>query len=157
MEDLDESVFTRQSKLFKDKRVEAVLTEIRIGEDLNEEQCVSVVNVLCEIADCFALSLSEVTIIKGAVHKLNIPEGTKFKTRVNQLSGRFAKILQTEPCYKVPPMLQGVGMIRGNPGVKNLNPYPTPQKPIPSIKGLPMGFSKPMGLSNYQGYLSNNI
>jgi len=84
VEDLDKSVFTRKSKPFKDERVEAVLAEIKIGEDLNEEQRVSVVTVLREFADCFALSLSEVTVVNGAVHKLNIPEGTKFKTKVHQ-------------------------------------------------------------------------
>jgi transposase InsO family protein len=84
VQDLDESVFTRKSEPFKDERVEAVLAEIKIGEDLNDEQRVSVVNVLREFADCFALSLSEVTVVKGAAHKLNIPEGTNFKTRVHQ-------------------------------------------------------------------------
>jgi hypothetical protein len=37
-----------------------------------------------EFADCFALSMSKVTVVAGATHKLNVPDGTKFKTRVNQ-------------------------------------------------------------------------
>jgi hypothetical protein len=33
--------------------------------------------------------MSEVTVVPGATHKLNVPEGTKYKTKMNQrpLSG----------------------------------------------------------------------
>lgn len=37
-------------------------------------------------ADCFALSLSKVNLIAGAVHKLNVPEGATFRTKVPQHS-----------------------------------------------------------------------
>ncbi|KAF8229648.1 hypothetical protein L208DRAFT_1052333, partial [Tricholoma matsutake] len=69
--------------------VDAVLSELTIGDDLTQEQCVSIENLLREFADCFALSMSEVTVVAGATHKLNVPEGTVFKTKVNQrpLSG----------------------------------------------------------------------
>jgi hypothetical protein len=77
-------VFTQQSDPFKAERVDAVLSEPTIGDDLTEEQCVSIDNLLCEFADCFALSMSEVTVVAGATHKLNIPEGTTFKKKVNQ-------------------------------------------------------------------------
>jgi hypothetical protein len=80
----DKSLFTRKTKPFKDERVEAVLAEVTIGEDLDDKQRVSVVELIREFADCFALSLSEVTIVEGAAHKLNIPEGTTFKTKVHQ-------------------------------------------------------------------------
>jgi hypothetical protein len=43
-----------------------------------------VVNIIREHADCFALSMSKVTVVPGATHKLNIPDGTTFKTKVNQ-------------------------------------------------------------------------
>ena len=62
----------------------AVLEEVTIGNDLNNKQHASIVSLLWEFADCFALSLSEVTVVKGATHKLNIPEGTKFKIKVHQ-------------------------------------------------------------------------
>lgn len=39
---------------------------------------------LAKYADCFALSISEVNAVPGAVHKLNIPEGTSFKTKIPQ-------------------------------------------------------------------------
>jgi len=56
--------------------------------------------------------------------------------------------------------LSGIGIIRGNPGVFQLYPYPTLQKPLPLMKvrvlvGQGKGFSKPMGLPNFQGYSPN--
>jgi hypothetical protein len=69
--------------------VNTVLSELIIGDDLTEEQCISIDNLLHEFTDCFALSMSEVTVVVGVTHKLNIPEGTTFKKKVNQcpLSG----------------------------------------------------------------------
>jgi hypothetical protein len=81
---LDKLVFTRHHNPFKLEHVDAVLAELKVGSDLNDEQHVSAVNLLHEFADCFALSMSEVKAILGANHKLNILEGTKFKTKVNQ-------------------------------------------------------------------------
>ncbi|KAF8222572.1 hypothetical protein L208DRAFT_1016463, partial [Tricholoma matsutake] len=85
----DKAVFTQQSDPFKLERVDAVLLELTIGDDLTQEQRVSIENLLREFADCFALSMSEVTVVAGATHKLNVPKGTVFKTKVNQrpLSG----------------------------------------------------------------------
>ncbi|KAF8221060.1 hypothetical protein L208DRAFT_1072812, partial [Tricholoma matsutake] len=82
-------VFTRSSDQFEVERVNAVLSELTIGDDLTEKQCVSIDNLLHEFADCFALSMSEVTVVAGATHKLHIPNGTTFKKKVNQhpLSG----------------------------------------------------------------------
>ena len=53
-----------------------------------------------------------------------------------------------------------VGIIRGNPGVFQLYPYPTLQKPLPLMRvrvlvGQGKDFSKPMGLPNSQGYSPN--
>jgi len=53
-----------------------------------------------------------------------------------------------------------LGIIRGNPGVFQLYPYPTLQKPLPLMRvrvlvGQGKGFSKPMGLPNSQGYSPN--
>jgi hypothetical protein len=82
--DLDKSVLTRHHDPFKLERIDAVLAELKLGSDLNDEQCISAVNLLREFADCFALSMSEVKAVPEANHKLNILEGTKFKTKVNQ-------------------------------------------------------------------------
>jgi hypothetical protein len=82
--DLDNTVFTRSSDPFKAERVDAVLAEVKIGDDLSDDQRTDVIQLIREFADCFALSMSEVTAVPGAMHKLNIPEGAKFKTKVNQ-------------------------------------------------------------------------
>jgi hypothetical protein len=78
LDNLDKAVFTRLSDPFKAERVNAVLSELTIGNDLTEEQRVSIDNLLREFADCFALSMGEVTVVAGATHKLNIPKGTTF-------------------------------------------------------------------------------
>ncbi|KAF8234164.1 hypothetical protein L208DRAFT_1107210, partial [Tricholoma matsutake] len=88
---LDKEMFTQQTDPFKTtyQHVNAVLSELTIGNNPTQEQCVSIENLLHEFADCFALSMSEVTVVAGATHKLNVPNGTNFKTKVNQqpLSG----------------------------------------------------------------------
>jgi hypothetical protein len=81
---LDKTVFTWSSDPFNAVQVDAVLSELTIGNNIIEEQCISIDNLLQEFADCFALSMSEVTVVAGAMHKLNIPEGTTFKKKVNQ-------------------------------------------------------------------------
>ena len=44
-----------------------------------------------------------------------------------------------------------LGIIRGNPGVKNLNPYPTHHKPLPLVKGKGFGGSG-SGFWRVEGY-----
>jgi hypothetical protein len=65
---LNNEVFTQRSDPFKVERVNAVLAELTIGDDLTQEQHVSIKNTLCEFADCFVLSMSEVTVVAGATH-----------------------------------------------------------------------------------------
>ena len=81
---LDKTVFTWLSDPFKVECMNAVLSKLTIGDNLTEEQHVHIDNLLCEFADCFALSMSKVTVVAGATHNLNIPEGTTFKKKVNQ-------------------------------------------------------------------------
>ena len=38
--------------------------------------------MIVEFADCIALSIKEVNTILGAIHKLNIPEGATFRTKI---------------------------------------------------------------------------
>ncbi|KAF8221482.1 hypothetical protein L208DRAFT_1531951 [Tricholoma matsutake] len=87
--DRDKAVFTQSSDPFKVEHVNEVLSELTIGDDLTEKQCISIDNLLRKFADCFALSMSEVMVVAGATHKLHIPNGTTFKKKVNQrpLSG----------------------------------------------------------------------
>jgi hypothetical protein len=79
----DKSILTRKTNPFLPARVDAVLAEIKIGDDLTESQRNRLVAVLREHADCFALSMSEVTVVAGAEHKLNIPDHNTAKFRTN--------------------------------------------------------------------------
>ena len=82
--DADTSIFTRKTKPFKKERVDAVVAAIRIGDDLSPEETNIVKDLIREYADCFALSMTEVHLVPGAVHKINIPEGKTFNTKVHQ-------------------------------------------------------------------------
>jgi hypothetical protein len=79
----DKSILTRKTEPFLPARVDAVLAEIKIGDDLTENQRDRLVKVLRAHADCFALSMSEVTVVPGAEHKLNIPDRENAKSRTN--------------------------------------------------------------------------
>ena len=80
-----ESVLTRESDPHKVERVARIIKEVTIGPDVTPEvpeQRHIIQDTLEEFADCFALSIKEVNAIPGAVHKLNIPEGTTFRTKI---------------------------------------------------------------------------
>ena len=53
-----------------------------IGPDITDDQRQTVLNLIEEYADCFALSMKEVNVIPGATHKLKIPEGATFRTKI---------------------------------------------------------------------------
>ena len=53
------------------------------GDRDSDQQCTQVQDLICKFADCFALSMKEVNAIPGAVHKLNILEGTKLQIKVS--------------------------------------------------------------------------
>lgn len=57
---------------------------MKIGPDLTEDQRNTVQQTIKEYADCFALSVSEVHPVEGAVHKLNIPNDATFPKTVHQ-------------------------------------------------------------------------
>ncbi|KAI0336935.1 hypothetical protein BDW22DRAFT_1298383, partial [Trametopsis cervina] len=78
--------FSRRTAPFAAPRVAAVLDGIRIGDDLSDGERQRVRDLIAEFADCFALSLGEVSAVPGAVHRLNIPDGTPFSTKVQQRS-----------------------------------------------------------------------
>ena len=77
-----ESALTRESDPYKPERVKRIMQEVTIGPDITDDQCRTVQVLLEEYADCFALSIKEVNAIPGAVHKLNIPENTTFRTKI---------------------------------------------------------------------------
>jgi hypothetical protein len=82
--DRDKSIFTRKTKPHQPQRIAAILEDVTIGPDLTEEEHECVVALISEFADCFALSMSEVLPVTGAEHRINIPEGSTFRTKVHQ-------------------------------------------------------------------------
>ncbi|THG96055.1 hypothetical protein EW026_g5699 [Hermanssonia centrifuga] len=79
-----QGVYTRHTAPWKPERIDAILKAITIGPDLSPKERKAVQKLVVEYADCFALSISEVFAVPGAVHKLNIPEGTQFNRRIHQ-------------------------------------------------------------------------
>ena len=77
-----ESVFTQENDPYKPERVRRIIEEVLIGLDITQDQHQGVMELIREYVDCFALSLKEVNAIPGAVHKLNIPEGATFRTKI---------------------------------------------------------------------------
>ena len=76
------AILTRKEEPYKPERVEKIIQEVTIGPDITDDQRRIVHDLLKEYADCFALSIKEVNVIPGAVHKLNIPENTEFRTKI---------------------------------------------------------------------------
>ncbi|EIW61863.1 uncharacterized protein TRAVEDRAFT_93877, partial [Trametes versicolor FP-101664 SS1] len=76
--------YTRTTEPFKKERVQAIVDAVQIGDDLSAEERARVQQLIREYADCFALSIKEVTPIPGAVHTLNVPPDATFSKRVHQ-------------------------------------------------------------------------
>ncbi|KAJ3831017.1 hypothetical protein F5878DRAFT_668039, partial [Lentinula raphanica] len=84
---LGPDLFTRNAGLdgaFQKARVDEILRLVQFGNHLSEDQLKRAKDLISEYADCFALSVGEVRQVKGAVHKLNIPDGASFKRKVHQ-------------------------------------------------------------------------
>ena len=77
-----ESILTRETDPWNQERVKRIVQEVMIGPDITPDQRQIVQELLEEYADCFALSMKEVNAIPGAIHKLNIPEGATFRTKI---------------------------------------------------------------------------
>ena len=77
-----DTIQTRSLQPFKPEHVACIMKEVTIGDDLLDQQRTQVQDLICEFADCFTLSMKKVNAIPGAVHKLNIPEGTKLQIKV---------------------------------------------------------------------------
>ncbi|KIJ96626.1 hypothetical protein K443DRAFT_28104, partial [Laccaria amethystina LaAM-08-1] len=105
----EDVIFTRHTDPFLPARVMKILELVKIGEDVTTAQREEVKSLVTEFADCFALLLSEVNLIPGAVHKLNIPEDTTFCTKIPQCSFNPDQHAFMEA--KVDEMLKG-GIIR---------------------------------------------
>ena len=57
---------------------------IHVGDDLSPKEAMVVRHLIEEYTDCFTLSMNEVHLVPGAVHKIDIPEGKTFNTKVHQ-------------------------------------------------------------------------
>ena len=109
------NIFTRnvgERGAFRKERVDAIMKMVKIGDDLTLEQRKRVEELLRSHADCFALSVSEVQTVEGAVHRLNVPENAVFSKKVNQrpltppqkeyLNSKIDEMLEAgiiEPCH----------------------------------------------------------
>ena len=74
----------RVENAFEESRVQELLKAVEIGPDLTEEQREQVRSLICEYADVFAISLSEVLYVDWYKHKLHIDPSQIFPTRINQ-------------------------------------------------------------------------
>ncbi|ESK81436.1 krab-a domain-containing protein [Moniliophthora roreri MCA 2997] len=76
--DPERNIFTwnkGENSAFKEEHIKEVLRQVTIGSSLTPGEQVQVENLIREFADNFALSISEVRLVKNAVHRLNVPEG----------------------------------------------------------------------------------
>jgi hypothetical protein len=78
----DHSLFTRHTAPFNHKRVAEILKLVAVGPDLTTEQHAKVTALISKFADCFALSVSKVTAIPSATHKIHIPPNIEFPKKV---------------------------------------------------------------------------
>ena len=75
-------MFTRQTAPFNPRRVTEIQRLVAIGPDLTEKQLTKVRDLIGKFADCFALSVGEVTAIPGAFHKIHIPPDVVFPKKI---------------------------------------------------------------------------
>ena len=75
---------TQKTYPFKKEHVDAVIEVIHVGDDLSPKEAMVVRHLIEEYTDCFTLSMNEVHLVPGAVHKIDIPEGKTFNTKVHQ-------------------------------------------------------------------------
>jgi hypothetical protein len=78
------TLLTRKTAPHNPARVKAILDEITVGQDLTLDQRDSVRQLISQYAECFALSMSEVTAVAGATLCLDIPRDKQFRTKINQ-------------------------------------------------------------------------
>ncbi|KIJ35100.1 hypothetical protein M422DRAFT_181211, partial [Sphaerobolus stellatus SS14] len=75
---------SRWNDPFSPTRVEEILAKINIGDDLTDEQCTTVIDLIHEFVDTFALSLAEVIPVDFMKHKLHVDPGVTLPTKINQ-------------------------------------------------------------------------
>ncbi|KIK32385.1 hypothetical protein CY34DRAFT_63853, partial [Suillus luteus UH-Slu-Lm8-n1] len=111
----DAAIFMRLSDPHNPQRVIWITKRVQFGKDLTPEELESARNLIGKYADIFAGSLKEVLPVPGAIHKLNIPDGTTFNLRVQQcpltppqiqfLHGKVDEMLEAGIIEHAPPEL----------------------------------------------------
>jgi hypothetical protein len=81
---IEPTLLTRKTNPHNPARVKMILAKITLGQDLTPPQRKSICLLISEYAECFALSMSEVTSVEGASLRLDIPRDKKFRTKINQ-------------------------------------------------------------------------
>ncbi|KAG2345882.1 hypothetical protein BDR05DRAFT_879154, partial [Suillus weaverae] len=82
--DNETEVFTRTTDPMNPKRVAYIVKAVQLGDDLSPKEREKVKELISQYADVFACSLSEVLLVPGAEHHLNIPQDATFRLRVHQ-------------------------------------------------------------------------
>ena len=72
------TILTRKTNPHNPAQVKTILVEITISQDLSLAQWEQVCDLISEHAECFTLSMSEVTTVEGAAHHLDIPRDKQF-------------------------------------------------------------------------------
>ena len=80
----DTFIFTRDTFPFKHKHVTEILRHTKIRSNLSLAKQIAVEQTIKDFADIYTLSVSKVRHIPGAYHKLHIPEGATFNTKIRQ-------------------------------------------------------------------------
>ena len=91
------NIFTCMSDPFKPVHVEEIQHQIKISDDLTEQESEQVKALISEFADVFMLSVSKVTQVEGAVHRLNIDPKAKFSTKVHPSRRLSTKTMDRGP------------------------------------------------------------
>jgi hypothetical protein len=77
-----EAVLMREDNPHKTEHVTRIVQEVTVVLDIMEDQHQAIQELLKEYADYFALAIKEVNAIPSAIHKLSIPEGPTFHTKI---------------------------------------------------------------------------
>ncbi|QRV96745.1 Retrovirus-related Pol polyprotein from transposon opus [Ceratobasidium sp. AG-Ba] len=134
----------RKSDPFAPSRVGTILDKVTIGTDLTESELKQVKDLVAEFADIFANNLAEVLPVKTHAHRLDIPEGTKFRKRVAQKPLSQA---QKDWLYPTLEQMESANIIKRVP-----NTYPLAVSPT-NVVPKPGGTSEPS--LEYLQYLAN--
>ena len=77
-------LFTRLTWLHKPEHMQELLQLVTIGNELSTEERQKVYQLVSSFADIFALSVSEVKVIEGTIHWLDIPPEASFSMKIHQ-------------------------------------------------------------------------